>query len=117
MTYALREALNIVVEEGLEKRINRHRDLHLQLRAGLEELGLRYIPEHSLCTLNAIYAPDGYDEAVIRKRLLHDYDLEIGAGLGPFKGKAMRIGLMGHAATSKNVSLILSALDEILKTP
>ena len=114
MTYALREALRMVMEEGLDARIERHRMLHLELRAGLEALGLKYIPEHSLCTLNAVHAPEGVDEADVRKRLLTEYDLEIGAGLGPFKGKALRIGLMGYAATHRNVRLILTALEEIL---
>src|SRR6188472_1174766 len=78
MTYALREALAIVLEEGLENRIERHRTAHLRLRAGLETLGLAYIPTHSLHTLNCIHAPAGKDEAVLRKSLLEDYDIEIG---------------------------------------
>lgn len=114
MTYALREALLIVAEEGLDARIERHRILHLQLRAGLEGLGLSYIPTHSLWTLNAVHAPEGLDEAAGRKRLLNEYGMEIGAGLGPFKGKAWRIGLMGHACTYRNVKLILAALSDIL---
>ena len=115
MTYALREALMIVVEEGLDERIARHRANHERLRAGLEAMGLRYIPQHSLTTLNAIHAPEGVDEAAGRRWLLENYSLEIGAGLGPFAGKAWRIGLMGHASTRRNVDLVLTALGELLK--
>jgi alanine-glyoxylate transaminase/serine-glyoxylate transaminase/serine-pyruvate transaminase len=114
MTFALREALAIVLEEGLEARWARHQSNHRALRAGLEALGLRYIPARSLATLNAVHAPDGHDEAVIRRRLLADYGLEIGAGLGPFKGKALRIGLMGHSSSRRHVSLVLAALESIL---
>ncbi|MEM7385475.1 MAG: alanine--glyoxylate aminotransferase family protein [Verrucomicrobiota bacterium] len=116
MTYALREALTLVLEEGLENRFARHRENHERLRAGLEALGLQYIPEHSLTTLNAIHSPEGMDEAAGRKRLLEDYGIEIGAGLGPFKGKAWRIGLMGHACSRRNVDLLLAALADILKS-
>ena len=68
MVYALREALAIVLEEGIENRIARHREMHLLLRAGLEKLGLTYIPKESLCTLNCVATPDGIDEAAIRTR-------------------------------------------------
>jgi alanine-glyoxylate transaminase/serine-glyoxylate transaminase/serine-pyruvate transaminase len=114
MTYALREALRIIVEEGLEARIERHRRNHVALRAGLEALGLSYISQHSLCTLNAVRVPDGIDDAVTRKRLLAEFGIEIGGGLGPFKGQAWRIGLMGAASTRRNVVLLLAALETIL---
>ncbi|NND95873.1 MAG: alanine--glyoxylate aminotransferase family protein [Pirellulaceae bacterium] len=114
MVYALREALAIVVEEGIEQRIARHREMHLLLRSGLEELGLTYIPKNSLCTLNCVATPEGIDEAAIRKRLLNEYDLEIGGGLGVFAGKAWRIGLMGHSATRRNVAMCLAALKDCL---
>ena len=114
MTYALREALAIVLEEGLEPRIARHRRNHLALRAGLEAIGLNFIPQHSLTTLNAIHAPEGVDEAAVRRRLLQEYGIEIGAGLGPFKGKALRIGLMGSSSSERNVMLVLAALEHIL---
>ncbi|MFN5962256.1 MAG: pyridoxal-phosphate-dependent aminotransferase family protein [Verrucomicrobiota bacterium] len=117
MTYALREAGAVVLEEGLEVRQARHRKNHLALRAGLEAMGLRYIPSHSLTTLNAIHAPEGVDEAAVRRRLLQEYGIEIGAGLGPFKGKALRIGLMGSSSTRRNVQLVLSALETILGRP
>ena len=115
MTYALRESLAILLEEGLDARIERHRIMHLRLRAGLEKLGLRYVPKHSLHTLNCIHAPEGRDEAALRKRLLEEYGIEIGAGLGPMAGKAIRIGLMGHSASQRNVDLVLAALAEILR--
>ncbi|HWB05357.1 MAG TPA: alanine--glyoxylate aminotransferase family protein [Verrucomicrobiales bacterium] len=114
MTYALREALAIVLEEGLENRIARHRKNHLALRAGLEALDLNFIPAESLTTLNAIHVPEGVDEAAVRRRLLNEYGIEIGAGLGPFKGKALRIGLMGSSSSQRNVMLVLTALENIL---
>lgn len=115
MTYGLREALAIVVEEGIDARVERHRQMHLRLKAGLEKLGLNYVPRQSLHTLNCIHAPAGRDEAALRKQLLEQYSIEIGAGLGPMAGKALRIGLMGHGATVRNVDLVLAALAELLK--
>ncbi len=114
MVYALRESLAIILEEGLEARFARHRDMHRLLRSGLEELGLSYIPEHSLHTLNCVAVPDGIDEGAIRRRLLEEYDIEIGGGLGVFAGKAWRIGLMGHSATRRNVLTLLAALKDCL---
>jgi alanine-glyoxylate transaminase/serine-glyoxylate transaminase/serine-pyruvate transaminase len=114
MTYALREALAIVLEEGLDNRIARHAKMHQRLRAGLEAMGLSYIPKHSLHTLNCINIPAGADDAAVRKRLLDEYGIEIGAGLGVMAGKAWRIGLMGHGSTVRNVALVLAALREIL---
>jgi alanine-glyoxylate transaminase/serine-glyoxylate transaminase/serine-pyruvate transaminase len=114
MVYALREALAIVLEEGLENRFARHKQLHEMLRSGLEELGLKYVPEHSLHTLNCVMVPTGVDEAAVRKRLLEEYDLEIGGGLGEFAGKAWRIGLMGHGATRRNVQTLLAALKDCM---
>lgn len=114
MTYALRESLQIILEEGLQNRIARHEQNHRMLRAGLEAMGLSYIPEHSLTTLNAVHVPEGVDDATVRSRLLKEYGIEIGAGLGPFKGKAWRIGLMGSSSTQRNVTLILSALESIM---
>jgi len=114
MTYALREALVMVLEEGLEARIARHFKHHLALRAGLEALGLSYVPERSLATLNAVHVPAGVDDGKIRARLLAEFGIEIGGGLGPFKGKAWRIGLMGASSTRRNVTLVLSALESLL---
>lgn len=115
MTYALHEALNIVLEEGLEARIVRHEKMHLRLRAGLEAMGISYIPKRSLHSLNCISIPAGADDAGTRKRLLEEYGIEIGAGLGVMAGKAWRIGLMGHGSTVRNVDLVLTALREVLK--
>ena len=114
MTYALHEALQIILEEGLPERIERHAMNHQALRRGLEAMGLSYIAQHSLPTLNAVRIPDGIDDAVVRQRLLEDYEIEIGGGLGPFKGQAWRIGLMGSSSTKRNVMLCLSALESIL---
>ncbi|MEZ6133858.1 MAG: alanine--glyoxylate aminotransferase family protein [Pirellulaceae bacterium] len=114
MTYALREALQMVLEEGLTLRIARHEANHRMLRSGLEAMGLNFVPQHSLTTLNAVHVPDGVDDAAVRYRLLHEYNIEIGAGLGPFKGKAWRIGLMGSSSTTENVTLVLAALGNIL---
>lgn len=115
MTYALREALAIVLEEGLENRIARHAQMHQRLRAGLEQMGVRYIPKQSLHTLNCVRVPSGADDAGARRRLLQEYGIEIGSGLGPMAGQAWRIGLMGHGATVRNVDLILTALREVLR--
>lgn len=114
MTYALYEALRIILEEGLEARFRRHELNHKALRAGLAAMGMEYIPEHSLATLNAVHVPAGVDDLKVRKRMLGEFGIEIGAGLGPFKGKAWRIGLMGHSSTRRNVMLCLAALESIL---
>jgi len=114
MTYALREALAMVLEEGLDARIDRHTRMHQRLRSGLESLGIRYVPARSLHTLNCIHIPDGVEDAPIRRRLLDEYGIEIGAGLGVMAGKAWRIGLMGHGATVRNVDLVLAALRAVL---
>jgi alanine-glyoxylate transaminase/serine-glyoxylate transaminase/serine-pyruvate transaminase len=112
MLYALHEALGLVLEEGLEARFARHRAMHERLRAGLAELGIHYVSQdgHHLPMLNAVTIPDGIDDAAGRRRLLEEYQLEIGGGLGDFKGKAWRIGLMGHSASRANVDLLLAAL-------
>jgi alanine-glyoxylate transaminase / serine-glyoxylate transaminase / serine-pyruvate transaminase len=115
MTYALNEALAIVLEEGLDTRIDRHALMHQRLRSGLESMGIRYVPSRSLHTLNCIHLPEGADDAGTRKRLLEEYGIEIGAGLGVMAGKAWRIGLMGHGASARNVDLVLTALRELLK--
>jgi alanine-glyoxylate transaminase/serine-glyoxylate transaminase/serine-pyruvate transaminase len=114
MTYALREALRAVLEEGLHERFKRHELNHRALRAGLEAMGLRYIPEHPLPTLNAVSIPTGVRDSRVRQRLLEEYGIEIGGGLGPFKGKAWRIGLMGTSSTRRNVTLVLEALESII---
>jgi alanine-glyoxylate transaminase/serine-glyoxylate transaminase/serine-pyruvate transaminase len=86
------------------------------LKEGLAKLGIGYASQegHSLPMLNAVKSPDGVDEAAVRKRLLEEYGIEIGAGLGVFKGKVWRIGLMGYGASKRNVALLLAGLREIL---
>ena len=117
MLYAMHEALAIALEEGLEKRFSRHRQAHEQLKSGLREMGITYASQegHHLPMLNAIKIPAGVDDLTVRRKLLNDHGIEIGGGLGAFKGKAWRIGLMGHGATKRNVDLVLSALREALK--
>lgn len=117
MLYALRESLAVVLDEGLEQRFARHRSAHQLLREGLGELGIQYASQegHGLPMLNAVKVPDGVDDAMVRRRLLEEFGIEIGGGLGAFKGKAWRIGLMGHSATHRNVTLLLAALREILR--
>ena len=116
MHYALHEALRIVLEEGLQACWQRHRKYHLVLKDALEEMGLTYLtdPEHILPMLNAVAVPEGVDDAEVRKRLLEEYCIDIGGGLGEFKGKAWRIGLMGQSATQRHVDVLLSALKTIL---
>jgi len=114
--YALHESLRLLAAEGLENAWKRHQDMHLVLRAGLEKLGLKFVVTEAsrLPQLNAIYIPEGVDDAAVRTRLLKDYNLEIGAGLGALAGKAWRIGLMGFGARRENVALCLRALEEVL---
>ncbi len=116
MIYALHEALRIIQEEGLVPRFERHRRNHEALKAGLAALGIEYLPQegYRLPMLNAVGIPNGVEDAKVRKRLLNDFGIEIGGGLGKFKGKAWRIGLMGYSCTERNVLLFLAALEEIL---
>lgn len=114
--YALHEALILLKEEGLENAWDRHLRNHEALKAGLEALGLRYVtPEGArLPQLNAVYIPTGVDDLAVRKILLNEYNIEIGAGLGPLTGKVWRFGLMGHSSRQENVLLALSALSAVL---
>jgi alanine-glyoxylate transaminase/serine-glyoxylate transaminase/serine-pyruvate transaminase len=114
--YALHEALVILHEEGLENAWARHRYHHEALAAGVEALGLEFVVEspYRLPQLNCVAFKDGIDEGAVRRQLLADYQLEIGAGLGPLAGKVWRIGLMGYAANQKNVLLCLGALETVL---
>lgn len=116
MIYALYEALRIVHEEGLENRFERHNKNAKLFWDGLEDMGLKLVvPEvYRLPTLTTIWVPDGIDEAKVRKQLLEDYNIEIAGGLGRFKGKAWRVGLMGFSSKREWVLLLLSALKEIL---
>jgi alanine-glyoxylate transaminase/serine-glyoxylate transaminase/serine-pyruvate transaminase len=116
MIYALREGLSLLHEEGLEARWARHLRNHKALKAGLTALGLTYTAAegHQLPQLNAVRIPPGVDDAAVRKRMLNEFNIEIGSGLGEFKGKAWRIGLMGHGSRPANVLLILAALEQCL---
>jgi alanine-glyoxylate transaminase/serine-glyoxylate transaminase/serine-pyruvate transaminase len=116
MIYALREALRVIFEEGLEARWARHVKHHRALKTGLAALGISYSAAegHQLPTLNAVRIPGGADDLVIRKRLLADFGIEIGGGLGDFKGKVWRIGLMGHSSRANNVLVFLAALEQCL---
>ncbi len=114
--YGLHEALVILHEEGLEQAWARHELHHKALKAGLEAMGLTFLvyEAYRLPQLNTVTIPSGIDDATVRSRLLSDYQLEIGAGLGVMAGKVWRIGLMGHSACKKNVLLCLAALDSVL---
>lgn len=116
MNYALREALRIVCDEGLDARWQRHEMNHRALVAGVEAMGLEMNvdPEHRLWSLNAVRVPEGADDARVRGRLLSDSNIEIGGGLGPLKGKIWRIGLMGSGSSRENVLLVLEALHHAL---
>lgn len=116
MNYALHEALRAVLEEGLEARFARHRRNHLALRGGLEALGIEYAvaEPYRLPMLNAVKIPAGVDDKAVRARLLHDYGIEIGGGLGPMAGRTWRIGLMGETSQPRNVLLFLAALEACL---
>lgn len=116
MVYALREALRIVVEEGLPARFARHTLNHQALKAGLSAMNLPYFTAEGcqLPQLNAVRIPEGVDDLAVRKRLLSEFGIEIGGGLGEFKGKIWRIGLMGHGSRPQNVFLVLAALEKCL---
>jgi alanine-glyoxylate transaminase/serine-glyoxylate transaminase/serine-pyruvate transaminase len=116
MIYALREALCLIQEEGLEARWTRHLRNHRALKGGLAAMGIPFAAaeRHQLPTLNAVRIPAGIDDVATRKRLLTEFGIEIGGGLGDFKGKVWRIGLMGHASRANNVLLFLGALEECL---
>jgi alanine-glyoxylate transaminase/serine-glyoxylate transaminase/serine-pyruvate transaminase len=116
MTYAMHEALRLVLEEGLDACHARHRKNHEALKAGLAAIGITYATQasHELPQLNAVHIPPGVDDLAVRKALLERFGVEIGAGLGAFKGKVWRIGLMGYASRQANVLLLLAALEQLL---
>jgi alanine-glyoxylate transaminase/serine-glyoxylate transaminase/serine-pyruvate transaminase len=116
MNYALREALRIVAEEGLEARRRRHELNHRALVAGVEAMGLKMhvAPDERLWTLNTVCIPDGVDDARVRRRLLEEFNIEVGGGLGALKGRVWRVGLMGSGSTANNVFLLLAALEKCL---
>lgn len=115
--YALHESLLLLQQETLAVAWERHHSQHLLLAEGLQNLGLEFVvPEDErLPQLNTVTIPEGVDDAKVRAYLLNEYNLEIGAGLGAFAGKAWRIGLMGYGARSENVALCLAALEKALK--
>ncbi len=117
LIYALHEALVAIEEEGLAARWDRHRRHHLALVAGLDALGISLLPPHAerLWTLNAVGVPDGVDEPSVRRRLLEEFGIEIGAGLGPLAGKIWRVGVMGAGSTLSNILLFLSAFERVLR--
>lgn len=116
MLYGIHEALSILLEEGLSASFARHQAMSALLRQGLAEMGIGYATAQGcgLPMLNAVKVPDGVDDATVRRRLLDEYGIEIGAGLGAFKGKVWRIGLMGNSSSRRNVILLLAALKAIL---
>lgn len=116
MIYALREALRIVQEEGLEARFKRHELNHRALVAGLDAMGIKMFVEEGsrLWSLNAACVPEGVDDARVRGRLLNEFNIEIGGGFGALKGKVWRIGLMGYSSSKNNVLMFLGALENVL---
>jgi alanine-glyoxylate transaminase/serine-glyoxylate transaminase/serine-pyruvate transaminase len=117
LNFGLRESLRMIGEEGLAACYERHASTAALLWEGLEELGLHPVvaPGIRLPSLTTVQVPDGVDEVAVRKRLLQDYNIEIAGGLGTFKGKVWRIGLMGHSCRQENVMALLGALDRILR--
>jgi alanine-glyoxylate transaminase/serine-glyoxylate transaminase/serine-pyruvate transaminase len=114
--FALHEALLLIREEGLENAWARATRHHLALKAGLEAMGMKMLvaEKYQLPQMNAVRCPEGVNEAEVRKRLLNEFSIEIGAGLGPLAGKIWRIGLMGYSCRPDNVMLCLSALGSVL---
>jgi alanine-glyoxylate transaminase/serine-glyoxylate transaminase/serine-pyruvate transaminase len=117
LNYALLEALILIEEEGLEKRIARHLRNHKALVAGVEAMGLQMLvaPQHRLPSLNTIRVPEGADDVKLRGYLLEKLNLEIGGGLGKLKGKVWRVGLMGHSSSAERILFFLSALSQALQ--
>ncbi|MEO5373984.1 MAG: alanine--glyoxylate aminotransferase family protein [Alphaproteobacteria bacterium] len=114
--YGLHESLAMLREEGLEAAWSRHAANHQALRTGLEAMGLRFLVAEPwrLPQLNAVVVPEGVDEAAVRGRLLNDFGIEIGAGLGSLAGRIWRVGLMGQSSTPKNVETVLGALKAVM---
>ncbi|MEW4570375.1 alanine--glyoxylate aminotransferase family protein [Tautonia sp. JC769] len=117
MNYALREALALVLEEGLDARFARHALNARALAAGLKAMGIDYVTAegHRLPQLNCVTIPEGVDDLAVRKRLLNEWNVEIGGGLGDLKGRAWRIGLMGYGSRRESVTLVLAALETCLR--
>jgi len=117
MLYALHESLLMLHEEGLEAAWARHRANHFKLRDGLDAIGLELLVDerHRLPQLNAVRIPDGVEDLPARRRLLNEFGIEIGAGLGALAGRVWRIGLMGHSSRPANIALCLSALETVIR--
>lgn len=115
--YGLREAYRLVLEEGLENRFERHQKNHLLLKAELEPLGFEFVVKegYRLPMLNAVKLPEGIDDAAVRGRLLNEFNIEVGGGLGKFAGKIWRIGLMGESSNPNFVNTLVGALKTIIK--
>jgi alanine-glyoxylate transaminase/serine-glyoxylate transaminase/serine-pyruvate transaminase len=117
LIFALREAMRLVMEEGLEARWERHRMNQLALIAGLEAMGLKLLvenPADRLPTVTAVMIPGGVDDAKVRNQLLDEFNIEIAGGFGPIKGKIWRVGLMGYCSQKPFVLLFLAALEKCL---
>ena len=114
--FAMREALRIVLEEGLENRFKRHLTNHFKLKEGMEAIGFKYLVKegYRLPMLNSVILPDGIDNNKIRTRLLEDYSIEVGGGLGDLAGKIWRIGIMGESSSPNHINMLLSALKNII---
>src|SRR5580693_2085052 len=118
LIYALREAMRIVVEEGLENRWERHRINQLALIAGIEAMGMGLLvknPADRLPTVTAVMIPNGIDDVKVRNQLLEEFNIEIAGGFGPVKGKIWRVGLMGYCSQKPFVLLFLAALEKVLQ--
>ena len=116
MTYAMRESLRMLMEEGIAERHDRHARVAAGLRAGLQAMGLELAtdPQYQLNPLPVVNAPRGVDEAMVRQRLLNEWNIEVSGGLGEFRGRVWRIGMMGEGARERNALAVLAALETIL---
>jgi alanine-glyoxylate transaminase / serine-glyoxylate transaminase / serine-pyruvate transaminase len=117
LIYALREAMRIVMEEGLETRWERHKLNQLALIAGVEAMGLKLLvekPEDRLVTVTAVMIPAGIDDAKLRGQLLDEFNIEIAGGIGALKGQIWRLGLMGYCSQKPFVLQLLAAMEKVL---
>ena len=114
--FAMREALRLVLEEGLENRFQRHQRNHELLKKGIEELGFKYLVKdgYRLPMLNSVILPNGANDADLRSKLLKDYNIEVGGGLGDLAGKIWRIGIMGESSNANHINMLLSALKDLI---
>jgi len=117
MLFGLREGLRIILEEGLEERFKRHQAIGDYLKSGLQELGWKLFAQagYGLPMLTSVILPDGLNDAESRKKLLYDYGIEVGSGLGKTKGKIWRIGLMGETCKRQNADTLLLALRDLIR--